>query len=62
MTRHIADTRSASGAEKNRAFFEIARRQREVHPATMELLRRPRPEGEKDRLEAFLRIERGRTA
>jgi hypothetical protein len=62
MTRHIADTRSASGAGKTQAFFEIARREREVHPATMELLRRPRPEGEKERVAAFLRIERGRTA
>lgn len=61
MTRHIADTRSAPGREKTLAFFEIARRQREVHPATMELLRRPRPEGERERLEAFLRIERGRS-
>lgn len=58
--RHIADKHQAAGQEKTRAFYEIARRERPVHPASMALLRRPRAEGEEVRLREFARIARGR--
>ena len=61
MTRHIADRRSAPGAEKTRAFLQIARMQA-PHPAVMALARQPRSPRNSEKTVQFLRIDRGRTA
>lgn len=56
MSKHILDRPHAAAPTRAARYLEAERREA-LHPATRDLIRRPRPEGA-ERQQHFLRIER----
>jgi hypothetical protein len=62
MTKHLADHRTAPNAPRQKHFWALARHEDSTHPAVRALTRRPKEWDEGQRIENYLRIDRGHTA
>ncbi|SEN12917.1 hypothetical protein SAMN05216227_100811 [Pseudorhodobacter antarcticus] len=62
MTKHLADHRTAPDAPRQQHFWALAKHEGATHPAVRALTQRPTERDDAQRLQHFLRIERGHTA
>ena len=64
MTKHIADHRRAPDTPRRKHFWALENRKEGAapHPAIRALSQRPQASGDSQRVQHYLRIERGVTA